>query len=125
MKTICIILAVITLPFSCNFLKNDSNAISGTYVRVIQNELYTLYDTVHFTPASKQATDAYLITQQSRTQFKKPADQKYNKQARHSFAGAFDSEKGVMTTPDPGILYAFDLNNGTATINNIRYQKIK
>lgn len=125
MKTICIALAVITLPFSCHLSRNESNVITGTYARTIENELYTLYDTVRFSPVGKQQADTYLVTQWSRTQFKKPTDQKFNKQSRHLVTGTFDPQKGILQTADPGITYSFDSRGAAAMINDIHYQKIK
>lgn len=125
MKTACFAIAIIILPFACRFTKNDSQMVSGTYVRIANSELNVLYDTLHFSLVNDHTTDTYTISQHSGTHFRKKENQGFNKNSSRTITGTYDSKSQVMRTPDPGILYAFDLENGTVTINGIVYKKIQ
>jgi len=125
MNTACFALAIIIFPFACRFTKNDSKAVSGTYVRVADSELNTLYDTVIFSPVNDKSTERYHISQRSGTHFKKKEDQGFNKKSSRTITGTYDQDNHVMHTPDPGLLYSFDLENSTVTINGIEYHKIQ
>ncbi|WP_300601947.1 hypothetical protein [Niabella sp.] len=125
MKTVCIGLLILVFPFACRFSKNDSASITGTYVRTVESEIYTLHDTVSFSPASRQENDVYQINQGSQTLFKKKSEQKFNKRAKHSMTGIYDPQKNIMNTGDPGILYSFDAKEGSVSVNGILYHKIK
>jgi len=125
MKIVYIALFAITFSIACNLSKADETSIGGTYVRVLENELYTLYDTIVFQPVGKAAGNMYQINERSRTNFKKQEEQSYNKSAKHSNTGIFNPKLNIMHTGDPGILYTFFPEEGVVQINDIRFQKIK
>lgn len=125
MKIVFVVLLILSLLTACNFSGRDRTAVAGTYIRVFENDLYTLYDTIVFQPVGKVGGNIYQINQRSRTTFKKKEEQQFNKNARHSNTGTFDPETNIMHTGDPGILYSFDPDQGLVQINDIRYQKLK
>lgn len=123
MKTACFFF--IMLIFSCKQNSRNGNKLVGTYVRVSENELYILHDTLNISPVSERANHEYRIIQRSQTNFKNPAEQKFNKRAKHFINGTYDPETGIMKTDDPGRLYSFDPKETTITIHEIIYRKIK
>ena len=125
MKPTILPMLLALLIANCNNSKKDSQAISGTYIRISDNELNILYDTVHFSLINEQAKNVYSISQRSSSHFKKEKDQSFNKRNSRIITGNYDDENKVMRTEDPGIAYSFDFADGTATINGIVYRKIK
>ncbi|MBZ4188941.1 hypothetical protein [Niabella beijingensis] len=124
MKTASIGLLILIFPFACNYSKSNKASVAGTYVRTVESDIYTLHDTVSFSPVGKKGSDVYRINQRSQTLFKKEVEQKFNKRANHSMTGTFDAEKNIMHTGDPGILYSFDGKGGSVVVNGIEYRKI-
>lgn len=124
MKIASIGLFILVFPLACHLSKNERDFVSGTYVRTVDSDIYTLHDTVRFSPVGKKESDVYHINQRSKTLFKKAGEQKFNKRTNDVMTGTYDAEKNVMRTGDPGILYSFDSKKGSVIVNGIQYQKI-
>ena len=124
MKSICFALATIILPFACKFTPKKRTSVSGTYVRVAETEINTVYDTLDFSLVNDKTDELYEISQRSSTHFKKKEEQGFNKKSERTITGTYDDQYQVIRTPDPGIVYSFDYKNATVTTNGVVYRKI-
>lgn len=118
-------LIVTLVVASCTGGKTHHKGIVGTYIRISDNDINIVYDTVSFSLVNNQAKNVYTIDNRSKVVFKKEKEQSYNKRTTRTTTGTYDSDNQVMRTEDPGIVYSFDFEDGTVRVNAVLYRKIQ